>query len=148
MHGEIKPKVRTELLEKLRVHGDNPPAECKVIVATDLACRGIDLPSIGHVIMFDFPKSPVEFIHRAGRTCRAFSFGKVTALVTKKDLSLAKAIQISCQQTGGINNIRISGVEESSKKITYLVNQPKKLRSTRKLPLNAKYFQKQINIRK
>jgi superfamily II DNA/RNA helicase len=48
------------------------------MVCTDLAARGLDFPSrIDHVVNFDFPKTPVDYLHRTGRTARAGSSGKV-----------------------------------------------------------------------
>ena len=46
----------------------------------------------GHVVMFDFPRNPVDYIHRAGRTARAGAKGKVTSLVVKGDRVLANRI--------------------------------------------------------
>ena len=56
-----------------------------VLVCSDAGARGIDLPRVGHVINFDFPASPVEFIHRVGRTARAGQPGVATSLVTRWD---------------------------------------------------------------
>eukprot|EP00172_Hildenbrandia_rubra_P000130 Plantae.Rhodophyta-Hildenbrandia_rubra.ctg10583.p1 GENE.Plantae.Rhodophyta-Hildenbrandia_rubra.ctg10583~~Plantae.Rhodophyta-Hildenbrandia_rubra.ctg10583.p1 ORF type:complete len:562 (-),score=92.71 Plantae.Rhodophyta-Hildenbrandia_rubra.ctg10583:242-1927(-) len=87
------------------VHGSIPPdrrdAEYKsfkegktqVLVCTDIAARGLDNLAIDHVILFDFPASPVDYIHRAGRTARAGAEGRVTSLILKKDAVLAKAIE-------------------------------------------------------
>ena len=50
-------------------------------------------PDVDHVIMFDFPRNPVDYLHRAGRTARAGKSGRVTALVAKADRVLASAIQ-------------------------------------------------------
>ncbi|PFH33330.1 DEAD/DEAH box helicase domain-containing protein [Besnoitia besnoiti] len=86
-------------------HGSMPPATrkvqfkrfadgtCKFLVCTDLASRGLDLPAVGAVILFDFPLSPVEYLHRTGRTGRMGAKGLVVSLVTKKDRVLATAIQ-------------------------------------------------------
>jgi superfamily II DNA/RNA helicase len=48
------------------------------MVCTDLAARGLDFPArVDHVVNFDFPKTPVDYLHRTGRTARAGSSGKV-----------------------------------------------------------------------
>ena len=57
----------------------DPPA---VLVATDRASRGLDAPGVGHVVLFDFPRDPSEYVRRAGRTARGASGrGTVTLLV-------------------------------------------------------------------
>jgi superfamily II DNA/RNA helicase len=65
----------------------------EVLVCTDLAARGLDLPDVGHVVMFDFPLNPIDYIHRAGRTARFGRTGAVTSIVGKKDVTLAVAIE-------------------------------------------------------
>ncbi|KAH8086118.1 helicase [Aureococcus anophagefferens] len=67
------------------------PRPARRAVCTDLA-RGLDVPDVPRVVMFDFPRNSVDYIHRAGRTARAGSKGVVTALVAKPDRVLAAAI--------------------------------------------------------
>lgn len=50
---------------------------------------------VDHVILFDFPMNPVDYLHRIGRTARAGNLGRVTAFVTKNDQDLATAIKVS-----------------------------------------------------
>jgi ATP-dependent RNA helicase RhlE len=56
-----------------------------ILVATDVASRGLDVPDIAHVINYDLPKLPEDFIHRVGRTGRAGATGKATSLVSGAD---------------------------------------------------------------
>eukprot|EP01087_Luapelamoeba_hula_P016047 TRINITY_DN4896_c0_g1_i1.p2 TRINITY_DN4896_c0_g1~~TRINITY_DN4896_c0_g1_i1.p2 ORF type:complete len:133 (+),score=24.94 TRINITY_DN4896_c0_g1_i1:1490-1888(+) len=64
------------------------------MVATDLAARGLDFgKEVDHVILFDFPRNGGDYLHRIGRTARAGLPGTVSALLRKRDLPLASAIQ-------------------------------------------------------
>lgn len=65
------------------------------MVCTDIAARGLDIPETGHIILFDFPLNPVDYLHRAGRCGRAGRKGLVTSLVAKRDVVLANAIKAS-----------------------------------------------------
>lgn len=96
-HGELNSSARAENLERFR------SGEFHILVCTDIAARGLDVPEVDHVVMFDFPLNPLDYLHRAGRTARGTSGfkngesqknkGKVTALVAKRDKVLAKAIE-------------------------------------------------------
>ena len=82
-----------------------------VLVCTDIASRGLDVPQVDHIVMFDFPLNPIDYLHRAGRTARGLGGGgsstksgpkpgegKVTALVAKRDRVLATAIKGAVQR--------------------------------------------------
>eukprot|EP00597_Dinobryon_sp_UTEXLB2267_P002903 CAMPEP_0170060226 /NCGR_PEP_ID=MMETSP0019_2-20121128/2230_1 /TAXON_ID=98059 /ORGANISM="Dinobryon sp., Strain UTEXLB2267" /LENGTH=446 /DNA_ID=CAMNT_0010265717 /DNA_START=381 /DNA_END=1718 /DNA_ORIENTATION=+ len=86
-HGDLNSREREANLEKLR------SGEELFMVCTDIAARGLDIPEIGHVVMFDFPLNPIDYLHRAGRCGRAGRKGLVTSLVTKRDKVLSDAIQ-------------------------------------------------------
>ncbi|KAF6254436.1 P-loop containing nucleoside triphosphate hydrolase protein [Scenedesmus sp. NREL 46B-D3] len=64
-----------------------------VMVSTDAAARGIDLPDVTHVVQADFATTAIEFLHRVGRTARAGKAGKVTSLYSKADAVLAEALK-------------------------------------------------------
>jgi ATP-dependent RNA helicase RhlE len=57
----------------------------RVLVATDIAARGIDVANIGHVINFDLPNCPEDYVHRIGRTARMKTTGRATSFVTVED---------------------------------------------------------------
>lgn len=86
-HGDLNSKQREENLGLFR------SGEESVLVCTDIAARGIDIPEIDHVIIFDFPMNPIDYLHRAGRCGRAGRKGTVTSLIAKRDKVLAHAIQ-------------------------------------------------------
>ncbi|KAJ2355255.1 hypothetical protein IWW50_003479, partial [Coemansia erecta] len=78
-------------------------ARRKILVCTDLGSRGLDTTCVTHVVLFDFPTTAIDYLHRAGRTARAGSRGKVTAMVSKKDRRLAEQIRLAIRQGGIIN---------------------------------------------
>jgi superfamily II DNA/RNA helicase len=66
----------------------------KILICTDVASRGLDPPAFVQLIVsYDFPTSPLDYLHRAGRTARAGGYGRMVALVTHKTKGLAKALQ-------------------------------------------------------
>lgn len=64
----------------------------QILVATDIAARGIDVSQISHVINFDVPDTPDAYIHRIGRTGRAARQGDAFTLITSEDMDMARAI--------------------------------------------------------
>nr|AKF43361.1 DEA(D/H)-box RNA helicase family protein [Melianthus villosus] len=64
-----------------------------ILICTDAAARGIDIPNVSHVIQADFATSAVDFLHRVGRTARAGQFGTVTSLYTESNRDLVAAIR-------------------------------------------------------
>ncbi|RIA97356.1 P-loop containing nucleoside triphosphate hydrolase protein [Glomus cerebriforme] len=80
---------RTTKLESFR----NQESHAKILVCTDIASRGVDTTFVNHVILFDFPTTIVDFLHRVGRTARAGKRGKATYFITKKDRQLAERIK-------------------------------------------------------
>ncbi|HSA64957.1 MAG TPA: DEAD/DEAH box helicase [Nitrospira sp.] len=65
----------------------------RVLVATDIAARGIDVTNIGHVINFDLPHCPEDYVHRIGRTARMKTTGRATSFVTAEDPQQLRAIE-------------------------------------------------------
>jgi superfamily II DNA/RNA helicase len=86
--------MRSDVEESIR-RFTTASEELLVLVATDVASRGIDTTLVGQVILYDFPHSVIDYMHRVGRTARFGRPGRATSFVTKKDKKLADAIQES-----------------------------------------------------
>ncbi|HSP96215.1 MAG TPA: DEAD/DEAH box helicase [Candidatus Dormibacteraeota bacterium] len=93
IHSDRSQAERCEALEAFR-RGD-----CPVLVATDVAGRGLDVSGISHVVNFDVPRSPEDYIHRAGRTARAGASGEVITFVSPDEEHLIAAIQAELGMT-------------------------------------------------
>jgi ATP-dependent RNA helicase RhlE len=94
-----------------RIHGDRSQSQreaalrgfkngkTRVLVATDVAARGIDIDSVSHVINYDVPEQPEDYVHRIGRTGRAGNAGRAITLVTAIDEPTMRAIERLTGQT-------------------------------------------------
>lgn len=82
IHGDRSQPEREEALRSFR-SGRTP-----ILVATDVAARGLDIPNVTHVINFDLPKDIDDYVHRIGRTGRAGNTGMATALVNEKNRNI------------------------------------------------------------
>ncbi|KDQ10086.1 hypothetical protein BOTBODRAFT_36513 [Botryobasidium botryosum FD-172 SS1] len=80
LHGHLTPQKRTSTLSKFVSH-PSTPANPSVLLCTDVAARGLDLPDVDVVVQFDPPTDPKAFSHRAGRTARAGKKGKAFVLL-------------------------------------------------------------------
>ena len=67
--------------------------EVKVLIATDIAARGIDIPGVSHVINYDLPEVPEQYVHRIGRTARAGAEGKAIAYCSPDERGLLRDIE-------------------------------------------------------
>lgn len=78
----------------------------RILVATDIAARGIDISHIAHVINYDLPQSPEDYVHRIGRTARAGATGEAISLITSEDRSQWNEIARLLQRSGSSVPIR------------------------------------------
>jgi ATP-dependent RNA helicase DeaD len=76
IHGDLSQKQRDVAMYKFKQGNED------ILVATDIAARGIDIPAVGHVINYDIPEEPLIYFHRIGRTARAGGTGKAISLVS------------------------------------------------------------------
>ena len=87
LHGGLRQSKRNTIMKNFR------DMKFRILIATDVAARGIDVPHIEHVINYDLPQMAEDFIHRIGRTARAGSKGIALSFVTKGDFAKWKEIQ-------------------------------------------------------
>src|SRR5690606_25344532 len=86
-HSKKSQGGRTDALKKFK------SGKLKVLVATDLASRGIDIQFLPYVINYELPRSPKDYVHRIGRTGRAESSGEAISLICPEDQHHFKIIQ-------------------------------------------------------
>ncbi|HET7711501.1 MAG TPA: C-terminal helicase domain-containing protein, partial [Thermoanaerobaculia bacterium] len=79
--------------QRLAALRDFKSGKVRVLVATDIAARGIDVEGISHVVNFDFPPQPEDYVHRIGRTGRAKAIGDAISFVTPDDHANLRALE-------------------------------------------------------
>lgn len=79
LHGDLRQNKRTQVMKKFQQE------KIRVLIATDIASRGLDVPHIRHVINYDLPQVPEDYIHRMGRTARAGADGEALCFIASHD---------------------------------------------------------------
>ena len=92
IHGDKSQGARTRALAKFKA------GEVRILVATDVAARGLDIEQLPYVVNFDLPKVATDYVHRIGRTGRAGMEGEALSLVTADDAKQLAAIETVIQQ--------------------------------------------------
>lgn len=87
IHGDLEQRQRERVLAAFR------EKRHRILVATDIASRGLDIPHIEHVVNYDLPQAPEDYIHRIGRTGRAGADGSAVSFICPEDLIKWRAIQ-------------------------------------------------------
>ena len=98
LHGDLTQQQRNFVLRQFR------EAKLQVLVATDIAARGLDIEGVSHVISFDIPRSTVDYIHRIGRTGRAGQSGTAITFVTDSEIDKLRTIEAGIKKQLGTQN--------------------------------------------
>jgi len=92
IHGDLDQSQRTRTLDGFRA------GDLRILVASDVAARGLDVPAVSHVFNFDVPSHPEDYVHRIGRTGRAGRDGKAMMICAPKDEKNMAAIEALIQK--------------------------------------------------
>ncbi len=103
LHGDMSQPARMETLEKFK------QGEIQILVASDVAARGLDIVAMSHVFNFDVPFSPEDYVHRIGRTGRAGNTGHSFTLASPDEGGLVEAIEKLIGTT--IPRVEVAGME-------------------------------------
>lgn len=106
LHGDMSQAARNRTIDRFR------KGQLRFLFATDVAARGIDIKGISHVVNFDLPKNPEDYIHRIGRTGRADASGIAISLVAPQDKGVLRRIE------------RLTGTPLKKKNIPILASEP------------------------
>ncbi|MDD5579485.1 MAG: DEAD/DEAH box helicase [Methylobacter sp.] len=112
LHGEMDQKDRNRMMELFR------DGEVNIMIATDLAARGLDVKGINLVINFDIPRNGIDYIHRIGRTGRVDELGLTVALIKATEWNLMAGIERFLKQKFKRRNIKeLEGKYKGPKKL-------------------------------
>ncbi len=135
-HGDLKQSKRTRILEEFRRE------KFRVLVATDVAARGLDISHIAHVINFHLPQVPEDYIHRIGRTARAGAKGNSITFVTPSDVKnwnrIAKILHTDGEDSLEIDISNHSDKTQKNKKTRKFHTQKPRFSRSKDAPKGAK----------
>ena len=120
IHGDLSQSQRDEVMKKFR------KGHLQILVATDVAARGLDVTNLTHIINYNLPDDPEVYIHRSGRTGRAGKSGISIAIILKRDMRKIKEIE----KLSGISFLKElvpSGEEICRKQLYALIDKIKKV---------------------
>jgi len=130
IHGDKKQSARTRALQQFK------SGQLQVLVATDIAARGIDIQQLPMVVNFELPHVPEDYVHRIGRTGRAGEEGLAVSLVSADEVAQLQKIERLIKQS--LARHEIEGFEPEHRLPTKEVASPGKRRPKNKSKPNAK----------
>src|SRR5690606_10344791 len=92
LNGDMTQGLREQVIEQLK------NGMLDIVVATDVAARGIDVPRVSHVINYDVPYDTESYVHRIGRTGRAGRLGNAILFVAPREMRMLKVIERATRQ--------------------------------------------------
>ena len=149
IHGNLRQSKRDRVINNFR------NGKIRILIATDVAARGLDIPLIKHVINYDLPQVPEDYIHRVGRTGRAGKEGSSLTFITPNDRSMWNSISrlidpnfIAPKNNKNKNFKRNKKNKVSFKKNRNFKNKKKKFQFREKKKFKNKYKSKKFSFKK
>lgn len=131
LHGNLRQNKRDRVINSFR------DKKCRILIATDVAARGLDIPHIRHVINYDLPQCAEDYIHRIGRTARAGAAGEAVNLVTPADHKKWSAIvRLLNPKSSGDKEVKFSAKKSLKRKCDRKVFSPNKLKKSHRTSLS------------
>jgi ATP-dependent RNA helicase RhlE len=87
IHGDKKQDDRSDVMKQFK------KGRCRILIATDVSARGIDVPDVDYVINYDLPDKPENYVHRVGRTGRGINLGEAISFCSTEEKELLEDIQ-------------------------------------------------------
>jgi superfamily II DNA/RNA helicase len=109
LHGDMDQRSRTQMLDNFR------KGQLRILVASDVAARGLDIPAVSHVFNFDVPTHAEDYVHRIGRTGRAGRSGTAITLVAPGDAKYVAAIEKLVGETAEWLDVPIPEMRDSGR---------------------------------
>ena len=148
IHGNLRQSKRDRVINNFR------NGKIRILIATDVAARGLDIPLIKHVINYDLPQVPEDYIHRVGRTGRAGKEGSSLTFITPNDRSMWNSISrlidpnfIAPKNNKNKNFKRNKKNKVSFKKNKNFKNKKKKFQFREKKKFKNKYKSKKFSFK-
>jgi ATP-dependent RNA helicase DDX49/DBP8 len=135
LHSLISQPKRIDALSKFKNR------VCRILIATDVASRGLDIPSVDLVINYDLPNVLSDYIHRIGRTARAGRSGRALSFITQHDIDLVHSLEDFIGQKMSL----ATDVEDSD--VVKILNKISKASRTAQLKLMESGFQEKVDLR-
>ena len=147
IHGDLDQTKRMETLESFR------DGDLRILVASDVAARGLDIPSVSHVFNFDVPIQAEDYVHRIGRTGRAGRDGKAIMICSKRDRknfsNVEELLQKEIPRTNFADEANsIDEIENEDLKSKSLRNYENSTKYEKNKPKNTRNYQKYENSNK
>ena len=135
IHGDLRQSKRDRVIKSFR------KGLKRILIATDVAARGLDIPLIQHVINYDLPQVPEDYVHRIGRTARAGSEGSALTFLTRDDRSMWNSINKLINPNFKLESSHLKKNSKRKKRGKGAVNKKRKFREEKK-DLNFKHKKK------
>lgn len=122
LHGDLTQQMRSRVLAQFKSH------EINILVATDVAARGLDVKDVSHVYNFDIPQDPESYVHRIGRTGRAGAKGVSVTLVAPNEMDYLRGVEeltkkrMTPLQPATLQEARIGKIKNAADEVSKLVN--------------------------